>query len=106
MLNITVRTDGGEQHAQPSAEELTDLIRRIGGRGGHFLVVLRAPELPHIFVQVWHEDGGAYTLEHRDGDTYATTELGDVSAVIDAMTRWARQETDWDAGLLWTPLEV
>ncbi|MFB7595213.1 hypothetical protein [Streptomyces sp. NPDC056160] len=33
-------------------------MRRIGGEDDRFLVVQRIPDLPDVFVQVWHEVGG------------------------------------------------
>ncbi len=67
MLEIGVQTEDGERHVRVSAEELAGLARRIGGEGDRFLVVQRIPDRPDVFAQVWHESGGGYTLEHRDG---------------------------------------
>ncbi|MFD5511418.1 DUF6891 domain-containing protein [Streptomyces sp. NPDC127051] len=67
MLEVVVKTENGERHVRVSAEGLAGLVRRIGGEGDRFLVVHRIPDLPDVFAQVWHEAGGGYTLEHRDG---------------------------------------
>ncbi|MYX44511.1 hypothetical protein GTW59_26130, partial [Streptomyces sp. SID89] len=67
MLEIVVKTENGERHVRVSADRLAGLVRRIGGDDDRFLVVQRIPDLPDVFVQVWHETGGDYTLEHRDG---------------------------------------
>ncbi|MYR57408.1 hypothetical protein GTY54_14615, partial [Streptomyces sp. SID625] len=64
MLEIVVKTEKQERHLRVSAGELAALVRRIGGDGDRFLVVQRIPDLPDVFVQVWHEAGGDYTLEH------------------------------------------
>ncbi|MFF3291541.1 hypothetical protein [Streptomyces sp. NPDC003023] len=106
MPNITVQTENGEHHAGVTAERLAGLVHRIGGEGDHFLVVQRTPALPDVLVQVWHETGGTYTLEHRDGsdERHFQTILDGPEPVVRAMTGWARQETDWDAGLDWEPL--
>jgi hypothetical protein len=108
MLEIVVKTENGERHVRSSAEELARLVRRIGGDGDRFLVVQRIPDLPDVFAQVWHEDGGGYTLEYRDGaaDRHFQTMADDPEAVATAMTGWARQDTGWHAGLTWSPLDM
>ncbi|WP_405828500.1 DUF6891 domain-containing protein [Streptomyces sp. NBC_01176] len=68
------------------------------------LVVQRVPDLPDVFAQVWHEAGGDYTLEHRDGaaDRHFQATVGASEAVTAAITGWARQEAGWDGGLAWS----
>ncbi|MBT3162250.1 hypothetical protein HTV80_03875 [Streptomyces sp. Vc74B-19] len=108
MLEVVVMTENGERHVRVSAEELAGLARRIGERGDRFLVVQRIPDLPDVFAQVWHETGGDYTLEHRDGaaDRHFQARGDGPETVIAALTRWARQETGWDGGLTWTALDM
>ncbi|MFI0264052.1 DUF6891 domain-containing protein [Streptomyces sp. NPDC017056] len=108
MLEVVVETETGERYVRVAAEELTRLIRRIGGDGDRFLVVQRIPDLPDLFVQVWHEAGGDYTLEHRDGspERHFQATADRPGAVIDALSGWARQQAGWDAGLPWSPLDV
>ncbi|MFC8709502.1 DUF6891 domain-containing protein [Streptomyces sp. NPDC057197] len=108
MLEIVVKTENQEQHLRVSAGELAALVRRIGGAGDRFLVVQRIPDLPDVFVQVWHEAGGDYTLEHRDGapDRHFQVLADRPEAVSAAMAGWARQETGWDAGLEWRLLDM
>lgn len=108
MLEIVVRTENGERHLRASAEELAGLVRRIGGRGDRFLVVQRVPDLPDVFVQVWHEAGGAYAVEHRDraADRHFAATAAGPEAVISALTGWARQEAGWDGGLTWSLLDL
>ncbi|MGW4894869.1 DUF6891 domain-containing protein [Kitasatospora sp. NPDC004240] len=108
MLEIVVRTEGGGRHVRVSAGELDGLVRQIGHDGDRFLVVQRIPDLPDVFVQVWHEAGGDYTLEHRDGaaDRHFQVMVDGPGGVIAAMTGWARQEAGWDAGLAWSPLDM
>ncbi|WP_331769814.1 hypothetical protein OG948_39495 (plasmid) [Embleya sp. NBC_00888] len=108
MLEIVVQTENGERHVRVSAEDLAELVRRIGGDGDRFLVVQRVPDLPDVFAQVWHEAGGDYTLEHRDGaaDRHFQVTVGSPEAVIAAMTGWARQESGWGAGLAWSVLAM
>ncbi|MEV5596489.1 hypothetical protein [Streptomyces sp. NPDC052496] len=108
MLEVVVETETGERHVRVSAEELARLVRRIGGDGDRFLVLQRIPDLPDVFAQVWHEAGGDYTLEHRDGgaDRHFRAGAGQPGAVVDALSGWARRQTDWDAGLAWSPLDV
>ena len=106
MLEIVVRTETGERHVRVSAEELAGLVERIGGDGDRFLVIQRVPDLPDVFAQVWHEAGGTYSVEHRDGsaDRHFETTAEQPEAVIAALTGWARQEAGWDSGLSWSPL--
>lgn len=77
-------------------------------------MVHRIPDLPDVFAQVWHEAGGTdatggdYTLEHRDGAAgrHFQAVVDGSGAVIAAMTGWARQETGWDTGPAWSPLDM
>ncbi len=108
MLEIVVKTENWGRHVRVSAEELAGLVRRIGAEGGQFLVLQRMPDLPDVFAQVWHQAGGDYTLEYRDGaaDRHFKTAVDGHEAVIAALTGWARQETGWDAGLGWSLLDM
>jgi hypothetical protein len=107
MLEILVNTERGERLERPSDDELAALVRRLGGDGDRFLTVRRIPDLPDVFAQVWHEAGGAYTVEHRDGapDRHVQATAADPGAVAAALTGWARREGGWDAGLAWSPLD-
>lgn len=108
MLEIVVKTENDERYVRVSAEELAGLIRRIGGEGDRFLVVQRIPDLPDVFAQVWHEDGGDHALEHRDGaaDRHFGASVDGPDAVIAAITGWARGNAGWDAGQDWSPLDM
>nr|BFD87320.1 hypothetical protein StreXyl84_67210 [Streptomyces sp. Xyl84] len=108
MLEIVVKTENRERHVRVSAGELAGLVRRIGGDGDRFLVVQRIPDLPDVFAQVWHETGGGYTLEHRDGaaDRHFQAVVDGPEAVIAAITGWACQEAGWDGGPAWSPLDM
>ncbi|MFW6694711.1 DUF6891 domain-containing protein [Streptomyces sp. MAR4 CNX-425] len=108
MLQIVVRTEDGERHVRVSAGELAGLVRRIGGPDDHFLVLQRIPDLPASFAQVWHDAGGDYTVEYRDGgpDRHFGATTDDPGAVLAALTGWARQDDGWEAGLTWTPADV
>ncbi|GHG62110.1 DUF6891 domain-containing protein [Streptomyces griseocarneus] len=107
MLAITVNTEAGGRHVRATEAELAGLVRRIGADDDHFLVLSRIPDLPDVFLQVWHETGGGYTLEHRDGahDRHFQVALDGPEPVIAAMTGWARRQNGWDAGLEWTPMD-
>ncbi len=108
MLKIVVKTENRERHVRVAADELAGLVRRIGGEGDRFMVVQRVPDLPDVFAQVWHEAGGDYTLEHRDGgaDRHFQTMTDGPEMVIAAITGWARQEAGWDSGLDWSLLDM
>ncbi|SNS97006.1 DUF6891 domain-containing protein [Actinacidiphila glaucinigra] len=108
MLEIVVKTENRERHVRVPAEELAGLVRRIGGEGDRFLVIQRIPDLPDVFAQVWHQSGGDYTLEYRDGaaDRHFEAMTGGPEAAIAAITGWARQEAGWDGGLAWSLLDM
>ncbi|MFD5079320.1 DUF6891 domain-containing protein [Streptomyces sp. NPDC058371] len=105
-LAIKVETENWQTHARISAERLRDLVHRIGGEGDHYLVVQRVPDIPDVFVQVWHEEGGDYRLEYRDSrELFFGTDLADRDRVAAALTGWARRDEGWDAGIGWEPVE-
>ncbi|MCX3061107.1 DUF6891 domain-containing protein [Streptomyces beihaiensis] len=108
MLEIVVETETGERHVRASAEALAGLIRRIGADRDRFLVLQRLPDLPDVFAQVWHESGGGYTLEHRDGsaDRHFQVVLHNSEAVVAALTGWAQHERGWGTGLPWSRLDM
>ncbi|HUR05851.1 MAG TPA: hypothetical protein VM347_25120 [Nonomuraea sp.] len=108
MLEIAVEAENGQRRIRVSAQELAGLIRRIGEDNDRFLVAQRIPDLPDVHIQVWHEAGGDYTLEHRDGgpDRHFQVTVGGPEPVIAAMTGWARQKHDWKIGLDWALLEL
>jgi hypothetical protein len=108
MLDIVVMTENRERHVGVSAAELAALVRRIGGDGDRFLVIQRKPDLPDVFAQVWHEDGGDYTLEHRDSaaDRHFQVMVDGSAEVAAALTGWAVQEPGWDTGLAWSRLDM
>lgn len=106
-LDIKVETENWQTHARISAERLGALVRRIGGPGDRFLIVQRIPDLPDVFAQVWHEDGGDFRLEHRRGEEgFHGADLVDVGQVADLIAGWARQDAGWDAGVAWEPIDL
>ncbi|WP_327233619.1 hypothetical protein OG349_06200 [Streptomyces sp. NBC_01317] len=114
MLEIVVETEKRERHVRVSAEDLAGLIRRIGGEGDRFLVLHRIPDLPDVFAQVWHQAGGDYTVEHRDGaaDRHFQVRVDGPGAVVATLTGWAtvtdraRQESGGDNDPGWIPLDM
>ncbi|MEW1693345.1 DUF6891 domain-containing protein [Streptomyces sp. NPDC091265] len=103
MLEIKVTTENQQAHTRISPQELSALVHRIGGADDHFLVVQRIPDIPGSFIQVWHEGAGSYELEHRDGgpDTHVRIVVDAPERVAALMSGWARQESGWDAGVVW-----
>lgn len=106
-LAVKIDTENWQKHARVSAERLRELVCRIGGDGDRFLVAQRIPDVPDVFIQVWHEEGsGEYQLEHREGrDRFFGAVLTDRERVAEAMTGWARRTDGWDSGIEWTPVE-
>ncbi|MEU2251136.1 hypothetical protein [Streptomyces sp. NPDC019224] len=103
MLSIKVETENQQTRTRVSEQELGELVCRIGGSGDRFLVVQRIPDIPGTFIQVWHEAGGSYELEHRTGpaSSHVRAVIDDPGRVAGLMARWARQEPGWDAGTPW-----
>lgn len=106
-LDVRVETENGQTHTRISEGRLRELVARIGGAGDRFLVVQRIPDIPDVFAQVWHEDGGDYRLEHRLGeDEFSGTNLDGPERVAGLLTGWARQAgAGWDAGVDWEPVD-
>ncbi|MFG2374285.1 DUF6891 domain-containing protein [Streptomyces sp. NPDC048504] len=106
-LAIKVETENGRTHSRISALRLRGLVARTGGAGDRFLVVQRIPDLPDVFAQVWHEEGGDFRLEHRlSGNEFYGTNLDGADRVADLLTGWARQTAGWDAGVAWEPVDL
>lgn len=110
QLAVKVETENWQTHTRPSAGRLRELVCRIGGAGDRWLVVQRIPDLPDVFVQVWHEDGddgpGEYRLEHREGpDRFFGTVVTDPERVAAAMTGWARRADGWADGFAWAAVD-
>lgn len=104
-LAIKVETENWQTHARISAERLRELVHRIGSEGDRYLVVQRIPDIPDVFIQVWHESGGDYRLEYRDGpELFFGTDLAGPDLVADAMAGWAGRGDGWDAGIDWEPV--
>ena len=107
-LDIKVETENGQAHSRISALRLRELVARIGGAGDRFLVVQRIPDLPDVFAQVWHEEGGDFRLEHRlsEAEFYGAN-LDGPDRVADLLTAWARgADAGWDAGAGWEPVDL
>ena len=107
-LDIKVETENRQTHTRISALRLRELVARIGGAGDRFLIVQRIPDLPDVFAQVWHKEGGDFRLEHRlSADEFYGANLDDMDRVADLLTGWARQaDAGWDAGVDWEPVDL
>jgi hypothetical protein len=108
MLAITVRTETGENHARITSERLAELAAGLGAMGNRFLVVHRIAGDEEFYVQVWHEHGGAYELEHRAGSSerHFVVRLPAPDEVAERVAGWARKRDDWDAGLEWERVDL
>ncbi|MFJ3301900.1 DUF6891 domain-containing protein [Streptomyces sp. NPDC086549] len=107
VLAVKAETENWQTHTRISVPGLRELVERIGGTGDRFLVIQQIPDIPDVLVQVWHERGGDYRLEHRRGeDEFFGTNLTDRSRVADLLTGWARQLDGWDAGVDWEPVDL
>ncbi|MFJ3877930.1 DUF6891 domain-containing protein [Streptomyces sp. NPDC090077] len=107
---VRVHTEAGLHHdlsGPGSREPLSALVAGIGGDGDRFLVVNRVPDDPDVYVQVWHEAGGDYQLEHRSGapDRHFQAFVGTAQEVVEVMLRWAAREEGWDRGPAWERLD-
>ncbi|MEU9169244.1 hypothetical protein AB0D34_15800 [Streptomyces sp. NPDC048420] len=106
-LAVRAWTENGQTHTRMPAADLRAAVTGLGRAGNRFLVAQRIPDLPHVFAQVWHEQGGDYRLEHRFGrDDFYGTSLTDPGRVADLLTGWARQEDGWDADLVWERVDL
>ncbi|MGR4879349.1 hypothetical protein ACIPUC_07950 [Streptomyces sp. LARHCF249] len=108
MLAIRIQTERGESYERPALAVLSELVERIGADGDRFVIVERVIDEPDLYIQVWHDEGEDYELEHRDGSAerhfqaYVPTAAG----VVEVMARWARQEKGWDLGPDWARLHL
>ncbi|WP_030325457.1 DUF6891 domain-containing protein [Streptomyces sp. NRRL B-3229] len=106
-LAVKVETEYGERLTGVGEPRLRRLVRRLGMSGDRWLAAQRIPDVPNVFAQVWHEQGGDYQLEHRaGGDGLFGTRLTDPDRVAALLTAWARQEEGWDGGLVWKPVDL
>ncbi|MFD5553094.1 DUF6891 domain-containing protein [Streptomyces sp. NPDC127068] len=108
-LAVRVRTEGDASHLRPSAALLRDLVERIGGADDHFLVVQRVPDLPDVFLQVWHAEGEEYRVEHRSSRAvFLGTDLpaDDRDRVVAAVVDWSLGADGWDHGITWEPVDA
>ncbi|MCX4663416.1 DUF6891 domain-containing protein [Streptomyces uncialis] len=108
-LPVKVESEDGSVTLAPSPGQLRELVGRIGGQDDHFLVVQRVPDLPDVFVQVWHVTGREYRLEHRESRSrFFGTVIAPqgVEQVAEAVLGWARGDEDWGRDLRWKPVDV
>ncbi|MEU6313941.1 hypothetical protein [Streptomyces sp. NPDC047014] len=108
MLAIRIETERGESYERPALGTLSALVERIGADGDRFVIVERVTEDPEVYIQVWHDAGDTYQLEHRDGsaERHFQAYLPTAAEVVAVMAGWARQEKGWDAGPAWERLDL
>lgn len=106
-LAVNAWTENGQRYLWGSPDVLREAVRGLGAAGNRFLIAQRVPDLPKVFAQVWHEEGGGYRLEHRRGtDEFSGTDLTDPNRVAELLTGWARKDEGWDTGVAWEPVPV
>ncbi|MFD5536516.1 DUF6891 domain-containing protein [Streptomyces sp. NPDC127079] len=107
VLAVNAWTESGQTYVWSAPEELREAVRGLGGAGNRFLVAQRIPDLPDVFAQIWHEEGGDYRLEHRLGAArFSGTDLTDPDRAADLLVDWAREDDGWDAGVDWEQVAV
>ncbi|MFE9660272.1 DUF6891 domain-containing protein [Streptomyces sp. NPDC005955] len=108
-LAVRVRTEDDASLLRPSAARLRHLVERIGGADDHFLVVQRVPDLPDVFLQVWHAEGEEYRVEHRSSRAvFLGTDLAadERDRVVAAVVGWSLGTDGWDHGIAWEPVDA
>ncbi|MEU6733220.1 DUF6891 domain-containing protein [Streptomyces physcomitrii] len=106
MLDITAETENWASPGRVSAARLREIVRSLGG-ADRFLVVRRRTDGFGAFLQVWHQHGAPFELEHRTAaGAHLGADLHEAGRVAETVVGWARAEADWDAGLLWEPMAV
>ncbi|GGR02381.1 DUF6891 domain-containing protein [Streptomyces netropsis] len=107
MLPITVNTEPGEVLSGITAEELATVIGRLGGKDDRFAVVERTSGDADYYIQTWHERGGAYEVEYRDGsqERHFAARLADAEAVVAVFVGWALETDGWADGHDWKQVD-
>ncbi|MET7284879.1 hypothetical protein [Streptomyces sp. NPDC005573] len=106
-LAVKVLTEYGQMYEHPSARTLAELTERIGDTFDRMLILQRIPDVPDVFAQVWHEEGGDYRLEHRRGDEeFSGANLTDPARVAELLAGWAGGRDGWDRGVAWRPVDL
>ncbi|MFF7020653.1 DUF6891 domain-containing protein [Streptomyces klenkii] len=109
-LPITVNTESGEVRSHVSAEELAGVVARLGGEGDRFAVVERIERAAadaeggqDHYIQTWHEDGGPYEVEYREGtaERHFGVRMESADEVTAVFVAWARGEEGWADGYAW-----
>ncbi|MQY11139.1 hypothetical protein SRB5_12530 [Streptomyces sp. RB5] len=108
MLGIRVESEVGEHVLRPTDEAFRELVRRIGGDGDKFLVVERVDAEENVYIQVWHEAGGNYQLEHRAGgpDRHYRVDVDNAETVAEVMVGWALRASGWDDPVEWERVDL
>ncbi|MFF7727819.1 DUF6891 domain-containing protein [Streptomyces sp. NPDC008001] len=124
MLPITVNTEPGEVRSHVTADELAEIIARLGGEGDRFAVVERAEDAEDAagaqdmeaaenaedaedggdhYIQTWHEGDGPYEVEYRDGtaERHFGVRMEGPAEVTAVFLAWARGEEGWADGHAW-----
>ncbi|HZE41516.1 MAG TPA: hypothetical protein VE172_22175 [Stackebrandtia sp.] len=101
-LPIRIERETSPEVAEPTVDELNNLVRDIGGADNHFLVVDRVPQLPRRFIQTYRDGDGAFDVEYRDGAEMYETSVADPATVAALILAWAAEEADWKRGADWT----
>ncbi|MGW1077863.1 hypothetical protein [Streptomyces sp. NPDC002537] len=110
MLPITVNTEPGEVRSGIGAEELAEVIGRLGADGDRFVVVERMTDESggDHYIQTWHEGDGPYEVEYRDGsaERHFGVRMESADEVAAVIVAWARATEGWADGYDWKRIEL
>ncbi|MFD0384151.1 DUF6891 domain-containing protein [Streptomyces stramineus] len=103
-----MNTETGEVRSQVTAEELAELIGRLGGEGDRFVVVERLEGERDHYIQTWHEGDGPYEVEYRAGapERHFGVRMDGAEAVVAVFLAWARGTEGWADGHAWERVEL
>ena len=95
---IEVTRYGGRPVVDPSEETLREMVRDLAhDTEEHLVVGLLADRSGQTYVQVLHDAGGRWVVEHRAGseETHAHAVVPDVDVAAAIVVAWAAGDPGW-----------